>query len=219
MAPGLVQEAQARPQTVPPPPTEASRPATGGAADVVESIDRLVTATRDASGRQAQAVSDLAQAIREQKLRQQSMSDIALASAPATGVALVGFWVVHHFSVKRQRRDEFFKLVQAVHEQITLITNDAVKVWSADAGADKDQDILSRHLAARISKVSSQLATLERRQKSFVVTGEIVAFRRSVTADIEDDKRKANLARAAQIGLDGQLLQATIDTKYFDVFG
>lgn len=138
-----------------------------------------------------------------------------IATIPATAVAVLGFWIVHALSKARQRRDETFKLVQTTHDLIDKAADQAAKTWKMTAAAKTRQKEVELVLAA-VARAGKYLEMLRARdEKSFVLSTEMVAFRRAATSDIEvakpaDEDRRAQIATAAadlQLALDKAFLK------------
>lgn len=165
------------------------------------------------------AIQAIAQALTAKRTTWRRIGDAALATAPTTTVALIGLYAVHRLSVRRQRRDEFFKLQQSSQEQVRSITADAVKVWSPEGAASNDLDPTADELTTRVSRVSAQLAMLARRQRKFSVQSAVVAYRQAVTTDIEAQPRIGSVQRTGNIRATGLALEAAIEEQYLALFG
>jgi hypothetical protein len=184
-----------------------------------------VTALRDASvaipltALDSTSLQTIARVLSRKRSTWGRIGDALLASAPTSAVALIGFYAVHHLSVRRQRRDEFFKLVQSSLEQVRTITADAVRAWSPQGVASADLDAVADELTIRVSRVSAQLALLTRRRSQFAVSGAVVAYRQAVTTDVEAKPRPGSIQRTGQIRTAGLALEDAIEGSYLSLFG
>lgn len=149
----------------------------------------------------------------------QQLWGASLVLLPTAALAGAGYFVVHSLSIRRQRRDEFFKLIQSVHEQIDAITTDATKVWSCNSGQDAEFDALARTFVSRVARLSALLSSLHRRQPKFSLASEMVIYRQVVTGDVDSPGRNGDFARVGSIAEAGTILQRKIDTAYLEIFG
>lgn len=141
-----------------------------------------------------------------------------LPGLPAASVALAGFWAVHALSVRRQRRDEYFKLVQTVRDSVRKVAEEAAAAWLKD-GNDTDAKNVGCILPSKLCRIGKQVEALRIRNKRFDVTQEIIRFRKAATLDIDDDCRRASRVKA-QIALEQAAnLDNALDLKFFHIFG
>lgn len=135
------------------------------------------------------------------------------AAMPGVATAVLGFAVVHLLSVRRQRRDEQFKLVQATRETTAAIAEEARLAWSQKNG----RAAAGQRLIYRVAALSSSLEMMRKRDKRFDVGGEVVAFRRAVTNDIETGS--VAMSRRQEIALAATALDEAILGGFLDIYG
>ena len=145
-------------------------------------------------------------------------------------VAVLGFQIVHRLSEHRQRRDEFFKMMQASLALLDEISKDGAKAWR-QAGNDDNAQEIAKRLPTQVARLSGQLVSLNKRQPgrssrfgrgqipAFDVQQLLIEFRRSATLDIEDTNRQADPARADGLLNLAAELAREIDDAYFNIFG
>ena len=147
------------------------------------------------------------------------MIEAPVAAALITGgVTAASFWVVHALSVRRQRRDEFFKICQSTMELIHEVAKDAAEAWRKP-GNDPQAIEIADLLPARIARIGKALAALHRRRIQFDLTSEMARFRVAVTRSIEDRQRQADSQRATNLLGEAVQLQDAIDRRFFAIFG
>lgn len=139
--------------------------------------------------------------------------DAYLIGLPGVAVALVGFLVVHLLSVRRQRRDEQFKMVQATRELISQVASEAETAW-----LDKRQRKLKGPiLIQRIGRIGRAVQQLKIRHKRLDVGGLVTAFRQSVTMDFEEGS--ASVERSAEIAIAAAELDEQIIVQFLRRYG
>ena len=136
-----------------------------------------------------------------------------LIGTPAVVVAALGFGVVHILSVRRQRRDEQFKMVQATRDMIAAISTDAETAWLQT----KDRASRGPVLIQRVGRVGRAVQQLRVRHKDLNVDTEVTAFRQAVTMDFEDGK--ASVDRAAEIAITAAELDEGIILQFLKRYG
>lgn len=144
--------------------------------------------------------------------------DLLLPTIPATIIGGAGFWVVHHLSVRRQRRDEFFKLTQTARDQLHQAESEAIKTWRKP-GSDQDAQenaVNVVHLCARLGRT---LGALKRRRPEFDTKRDMAIFRKIATEDIEDPKRDAAPDRTHKVAHAASRLDERVDALIFRIFG
>jgi hypothetical protein len=171
--------------------------------------------------RQATLEDGLAEVAAAQKRSQQSTISPYVSPAVSLVSVLVaagGYLVVHNLSVRRQRRDEFFKIVQSAEGQLNEIAVDAADAWRKLGSHPEAQGVASM-LPARFQRLGRQLAALRRRQSSFDVTQALADCRKAATKDLEDASRAADPARAIDVMTAANQLASAIDLAYFAIYG
>lgn len=134
-------------------------------------------------------------------------------AAPGVVTAVIGFLVVHQLSVRRQRRDEQFKLVVATREMISEIAEEARVAWASKSGRAS----VAQRLIYRVAALSSSIQMMSKRNKRFNVSNEMVSFRRAVTNDIESGS--VALSRRQEIALAATTLDEAVLGGYLDIYG
>lgn len=135
------------------------------------------------------------------------------AAMPGVATAVLGFVVVHLLSVRRQRRDEQFKLVQSTRETTAAIAEEARLAWSQKSGRAS----AGQRLIYRIAALSSSLEMMRKRDKRFDVGDKVVSFRRAVTSDIETGS--VAMSRRQEIALAATALDEAILGGFLDIYG
>ncbi|MDZ7281036.1 hypothetical protein N4G62_03200 [Sphingomonas sanguinis] len=133
-------------------------------------------------------------------------------------VAVGGFFLVHHLSVRRQRRDEFFKRMQDCLTIIERVGRDASKVWRRPAN-DKEAQAALELLQADIDALSYRLARMQKLQATFNVNTAFVELKREATLNVEDSGRAADIARADRVLRLAQNLTNAILIQFDQVYG
>jgi hypothetical protein len=139
---------------------------------------------------------------------------IPIADAmPGVLTAALGFWIVHKFSVRRQQRDEQFKLVLATRELLTTVAKEADGAWSKRTG----RVVAGARLIHRVAAISSALSMIQLRNAKFDCTEQMVSFRQAVTNDFEAGSvamiRRTAIAQAAAA------LEEAIMRNYIRIYG
>ena len=121
-----------------------------------------------------------------------------IGSTITSVVALVGFWAVHRFAVKRQERDEFYKRVQDCVAVIDKAALAAAGFWRTKAHARKEEARLE--IQDAMTDIAQRLAFLNRLEPNFDVGTSFTDFKRTATLDIEEgdsdvDPKRADAAR------------------------
>lgn len=137
----------------------------------------------------------------------------AIDALPGVATALLGFWVVHHFSVRRQKRDEQFKLVLATRELLAGVTKEADLAWAKKSG----RAVAGQRLIHRVASISSALSVIQKRNKHFDCTQFMVEYRRAVTNNFEAGSTA--LARRAEIAAAADALDQAIMEQYISIYG
>lgn len=145
-----------------------------------------------------------------------SLVDKLLPAIPSTIVGIAGFWIVHHLSSRRQKRDELFKACQSSREEIGAIATVANEIWNLKGGADRQSQ--ASVLVHRIGRLGRVLNTLARRERRLEVTSELMRFRRAATADIETGA-KLLPARRAEILDSASELEGALDAGFLEIYG
>ncbi|PIB89926.1 hypothetical protein [Caulobacter sp. FWC2] len=140
-----------------------------------------------------------------------------IISGSGAAIALTGFFVVHYFSVRRQRRDEFFKRVQDCLTILERIGREAPKVWRRP-GKDKDAQASLEILQADIDALTHRLALLHRLRPQFNVQAPLIDLTLEATLDVEGLKREADPARAERTRQLAQGLGKVIIEQYDQVY-
>lgn len=137
-----------------------------------------------------------------------------LANAlPGVATAVIGFLVVHNLSVRRQRRDEQFKMVQAMRDLITAVAEEGREAWSKKSG----RKAASQRLIHRVAAISRTAEMLRLRNKKFDVGEKVVAFRRAITSDIESGS--VAIARRHTIASTAADLDEAVYRSYISIYG
>lgn len=136
-----------------------------------------------------------------------------LIGAPGVVVALFGFVVVHGLSVRRQRRDEQFKMVQTTRDLIAAVTGEAEAAWQERKGRDLKGPILIQ----RVARIGRAVQQLKIRDKSLDVGALVTGFRQAVTMDIED--AGVSPERCAEISISAAELDEQIILQFLKKYG
>lgn len=137
----------------------------------------------------------------------------AVDALPGVATAFLGFWVVHHFSVRRQKRDEQFKLVLATRELLDVVTKEADGAWSKRSG----RQVAGQRLIHRVASISSALSVIQKRNSKFDCTEYMVAYRRAVTNNFEAGS--VALSRRTEIAAAADALDQAIMEQYISIYG
>lgn len=120
-----------------------------------------------------------------------------LIGLPGVAVAILGFIIVHFLSVRRQQRDEQFKMVQSARDLIAAVASEAEVAWLSR----KDRNSTGQVLIQRVGRVGRVVQQLKVRHKRLEVGGLMTGFRQAVTLDFEDGgpspERRAEISIAA----------------------
>lgn len=100
---------------------------------------------------------------------------------PGVVTAVLGFILIHVLSVRRQRRDEQFKMVISTRDLLKDVTDEAILAWANRSG----RSAKGQELVHSVSRVSRALNFLKLRESRFNLSDEMVAFRKAVTNDFE----------------------------------
>lgn len=134
-------------------------------------------------------------------------------AAPGVVTAILGFLVVHHFSVRRQRRDEQFKLLTATRDLLGTVSKDVDAAWGKRSG----RRLAGHKIIQGVASVSSAVNMLRLRHDKLDCTLEMVSFRQAATNDFEAGSvaidRRVKIAQAKS-ALDEALLR-----KYISLYG
>jgi hypothetical protein len=118
-----------------------------------------------------------------------------VVSVPA---ALIALYVVHWLTIRRQRRDERFKLRQAACDLLNEIGETASEAWRKP-GSDPDAQTAAFETVGKIGRLGRGLEMLRGRDSKFDFGRQLIAFRRAVTTDLDDAIRSPNLERAGEV--------------------
>lgn len=132
---------------------------------------------------------------------------------PGVVTAFLGFALVHALSVRRQRRDEQFKMVSATRDLLKEVTDEAILAWSKRSGRRSGAETLVH----RVARVSQAARYLQLRDKRFNLTAEMVAFRRAVTNDFEAGS--VAISRRTEISRTSEDLDGAVYRRYLDIYG
>lgn len=136
-----------------------------------------------------------------------------LIGLPGIIVALIGFIIVHGLSVRRQRRDEQFKMVQATRDLIASVSKEAEEAWLERKGRSAKAPLLIQ----RVGRIGRAIQQLRVRHKSLDVSALVTGFRQSVTLDFEDGSVSAD--RGAEIAIAAAELDEQIILQFLRRYG
>ena len=115
--------------------------------------------------------------------------------ATSSFIAVLGLGAVHALSVRRQRRDEFFKRIQDCLTLLERIGREALKVWRRPRKDEIAQSSLEL-LQADFDSLTHRLALLHRLRPEFSVQTALVDLKREAMLDVEMTDRRADAVRA-----------------------
>lgn len=138
--------------------------------------------------------------------------------ASSTTVAVIGFGVVHILSVRRQRRDEFFKRVQECLTLLDRIGREGAKLWRRP-GDDKEAVAALDAVQADFDTLIHRLALLKRLRPQLSIDDEVVELRRETLLDIEPRNRMADAARAHRVLKVAQNLGRVLLEQFDKIYG
>jgi len=146
--------------------------------------------------------------------------DLAPTIVPAASliVALIGLWVAHWLTVRRQRRDERFRLCQAARDLLNEIGEAASEVWRKP-GNDPGVQAVAYELVGKLGRLGRNLEMLRGRDRRFDFGQQLIAFRRAVTADLEDTSRMPDPGRAGDVLATAGDLEDAIDRTFRKLHG
>lgn len=136
-----------------------------------------------------------------------------LIGLPGVLVAIVGFVIVHCLSVRRQRRDEQFKMVQATRDLIAAVAAEAEEAWLDRRGRQTKGPILIQ----RVGRVGRAIQQLKVRHKNLDVGPLVTGLRQAITLDFEDGAVSA--VRSAEISIAAAELDERIMLQFLDKYG
>jgi len=136
-----------------------------------------------------------------------------LAAVPGVLIAALGFYVVHRLSVRRQRRDEQFKMVQATRELVTAVTDEAGEAWMSKRGRGEKAQLLIQ----RVGRIGRAAQMLRLRDARFDVGVQVTTFRQAVTNDVESGT--VSSSRRAEIMVAGADLDEAIYRAFIGIYG
>lgn len=136
-----------------------------------------------------------------------------LVGLPAVAVAILGFIVVHALSVRRQRRDEQFKMVQSTRELIAAVAKDAEEAWLDRKG----RAIKAQRLIQQIGRVGRAIQQLRVRHRRLDDGGLVTQFRQAITLDFEEGAVSAE--RSAEIAIAAAELDERIIRQFLEKYG
>lgn len=138
--------------------------------------------------------------------------------ASSTTVAVIGFGIVHILSVRRQRRDEFFKRVQECSTLLDRIGREGAKLWRRPDD-DKEAAAALDAVQADFDTLIHRLALLKRLRPQLSIDDEVIELRRETLLDIEPPDRKADAARAHRVLKVAQNLGRVLWEQYDRIYG
>ncbi len=139
--------------------------------------------------------------------------DPYLVAFPGVAVAILGFVIVHGLSVRRQRRDEQFKMVQATRELVTEVAREAETAW-ADR---KNRATAGPILIQRVARIGRAIQQLRVRHQDLDVAQLVTGFRQAVTLDFEAGQ--VSVERRAEIVIAAAELEEQIMLQFLQKYG
>jgi hypothetical protein len=136
-----------------------------------------------------------------------------LIGFPGVVVAIIGFIIVHCLSVRRQQRDEQFKMVQSARELIAAVASEAEEAWLSR----RDRDSTGPVLIQRVGRVGRVVHQLKVRHKRLNVGSLVTGFRQAVTLDFEDGSPSPE--RRAEISIAAAELDEEIILQFLKKYG
>lgn len=135
----------------------------------------------------------------------------------SSAVAVVGFFLVHRFSVMRQERDEFYKRVQDCVEVVNTAARTASGLWRQTGKvANGKGDV--ENLQDAITDIAQRLAFLKTLEAKYDVEIVFAEFKRTATLNIEDTTRPADPQRADESRRTGRYLTGAMQTAFYNTF-
>ena len=133
-------------------------------------------------------------------------------------VALFAIWANHSLAMRRQRRDERFKLCQTARDLVNESALLAADIWNKRGDEPSNAKSIATILD-RMGRLGRILEMLRGRDRRFDFGNTLIEFRRAATADIEDEVRLPDADRAGDVlGRAGELEEA-IDREYRQLHG
>lgn len=145
-----------------------------------------------------------------------SLWDVWAPTLPSLVVGIAGFWIVHHLSKMRQRRDETFKLAQNARDQVAETATAAVKIWAMKPSPARAKEVQA--IYAKFGRLGRHLTMLKARSKKFDLSAPLVEFRRTATRDIEEAD-PTNAERRGDILAAADVMEECIDAAFLKVYG
>lgn len=142
----------------------------------------------------------------------------ALVPPASVVVALFAIYAVHQLSVRRQRRDERFKLCQAARDLVNEVAADAAGAWHVPGG-DPEAQKTGLEVLGKLGRLARLLEALRGRNRRFEFGDRLIAFRRAVTADVRDVDRPPSPERADEVQATAADLDAAIDRAFRTLHG
>lgn len=143
----------------------------------------------------------------------------SLGAATLTSTAAFsGIFAIHWLSVRRQRRDEFFKRVQDAVELLNRSAREANRIWRLP-GNNETQPAALELLQADVDGLTRRLTLLQKARSDFDLAEDLAGFISTAMLDIDDITRSANPLQADRAVRSGQTLQGKILQRYDQVFG
>jgi hypothetical protein len=153
---------------------------------------------------------------------------------PGVIVAILGLWIAHRLSMRRERRSEVLRLCDAVKGAAADTVAICTKAWMAAPGDERNG--LIQEAKSRLQTLGSMATNLRRRSGvgtlrtvkslfvdgpiSIDVLGEIAAMRDLATGDpFEDPTRDSDASRVNDMRAKIANIDASIDMHFFKIFG
>jgi len=132
---------------------------------------------------------------------------------PGIVTALLGFFIIHVLSVRRQRRDEQFKMVQATQALIIAAATEAEEAWQVRRG----REAIGPLLIQRVARIGRAIQQLRKRDPKLDVDACMTAFRQAVTLDYESGSPSPS--RRAEIAITAAALEERVMSCFLKRFG
>ncbi len=133
-------------------------------------------------------------------------------------VAILGLLIAHLLSVRRQRRDEFFKRIQECQALVDRAATSAAHAWR-QSGKVAHSRMMAQAFHADLAELTERVSVLTKLRPQFDVTPALLEFRRVAGLNIEEIGRRADPDRANEaLGAARILSRRLIETYEFISF-